>query len=333
MNRRSQVIRKCCRFVAALLIVVWLATRYVAELTPITLALSVVPSLVWALLVVLAGLGWRAGLERKPRVWWVVLAGVWVFLEPGLPGLPDGMSESMNVLQLNMQHGLVGHDKVATLIRREDPDVIFLQETGPLDQLSPKGPIIDALKGYQLSNRYTLPLTGQFEVIALKGKIIRHMDVDFPEMPHEQKLRGKRLTAVEAEVRGRRMILAVVHFSPTQGSLAQLSAVRTEQWRLTAAFVRAQKLPVILAGDFNAAPFGPGYRALSREATDVFRSVGVGLGNTITATLPNRRIDYVWTRGLFIPLECEVLPDIVSDHRAVRAKIGLFEQPLYSEGD
>jgi endonuclease/exonuclease/phosphatase (EEP) superfamily protein YafD len=325
MNRRSQVIRRASRFIAFLLVVVWISTRYIGELTPVTLALSVVPSFVWALLAVLAGLGWRAGLERKPRVWLAVLVGVWMFLEPGLPGLPNMMSEDIEVLQLNMQHGLGGHDKVAALIRKHDPDVIFLQETGPLDQLSPKGPIIDALKGYQLSNRYTLPLTGQFEVISLRGKIIRHIDVDFPEMPHEQELRGKHLTAVEAEVRGRRMILAVVHLSPTQGNLSQLAAVRTEQWRLVAAVVRAQKLPVILAGDFNAAPFGPGYRALSREATDVFRSVGVGIGNTVTATFPNRRIDYIWTRGPLMPLECEVLPDIVSDHRAVRAKIGLYE--------
>lgn len=333
MNRRSHIIRKASRHVAVHLVGVWLLTRYVAELRPVTLALSVVPSLVWALLVVLCAAGWRAGLERRARVWWIALVGVWVFLEPGLPGVPDMMSEDLDVLQLNMQHGLGGHDKVAALIRQQNPDVIFLQETGPLDQLSPKGPIVDALKGYQLSNRFTLPHTGQFEVIALRGRIIRHIDYDLPEMPHEKELRGKHLTAVEAEIRGRRMILAVVHLSPTQGSLSQLAPVRTEQWRRVAAFVRAQKLPVILAGDFNAAPFGPGYRELSREATDVFRSVGLGLGNTITASFPNRRIDYIWTRGLLSPLECEVLPDIVSDHRAVRAKIGVWEQPLYSQGD
>lgn len=121
------------------------------------------------------------------------------------------------------------------------------------------------------------------------------------------------------------MILATVHLSPTQRAPSDVSRVRSQQLRQVAAFIEAQDQPVILAGDFNSPPHGPGYRQLSAVATDLFRARGVGFGWTITGRMPLRRIDYIWFKGSLVPLECRVLNEIVSDHRAVWGRLGLPE--------
>jgi vancomycin resistance protein VanJ len=75
---------------------------------------------------------------------------------------------------------------------------------------------------------------------------------------------------------------------------------------------------MIVGGDFNAHPAGPEYRKMSELATDAFTASGAGFGFSLTATMPCERFDYIWCRNVE-PMRCEVLPDIVSDHRAVVA--------------
>lgn len=325
VSKVATVKRKSARVAAAILAVVFVARHALGETTGPTLLLGVVPDLIWVVLILCATLMWRGGQPRKGWVFAIGIVGMLAFLEPGLPSVPTGASSSITVLQLNMQHGLSGQEGIARLIRERQPDVIFLQETGPLDQLVPTGPLVEALKDYNLSNATTMPLTGQHEVIAVKGPILRNIDYDLPELPGESLPRGKHLTAVEIEVGGRKLIVATVHLSPTQDAASKVSRVRSEQLRRVAAFIEAQEHSVILAGDFNSPPHGPGYRRMSAVATDLFRSRGVGFGWTITARLPLRRIDYIWFKGALIPLECHVVDDIVSDHRAVWGRFGLPE--------
>lgn len=310
---------------AILLAVVFLMRHALGDTTGASLLLGLVPDLVWVTLILMATLMWRSGQPRMGRVFAAGLVGMLAFLEPGLPGIPMAASSSITVLQLNMQHGLSGQEGIAKMIRELNPDVIFLQETGPLDQLVPEGPLVDALKDYNLSNATVMPLTGQHQVIATKYPILRTIEFDLPELPGEANPRGKHITAVEVEVGGRKIILATTHLSPTQAAASDVARVRSEQLRRVAAFIDAQEHSVILAGDLNSPPHGPGYRRLSSVATDLFRTQGVGFGWTITARLPLRRIDYIWFRGHLYPLECRVLDEIVSDHRAVWGKFGLPE--------
>ncbi|MEQ1933847.1 MAG: endonuclease/exonuclease/phosphatase family protein, partial [Fimbriimonadaceae bacterium] len=77
-------------------------------------------------------------------------------------------------------------------------------------------------------------------------------------------------------------------------------------------------LPSIAAGDLNEQPLGPNYYRLTEYWTDAFEAAGQGFGYTLTATLPNHCSDYILSRGIH-PVRCEVLPDVVSDHRAIVA--------------
>lgn len=161
MNKVARVQRSAARWLAALLVSAFLVRHLSGEMSAAGLLLGLVPDLVWVGLVLSAGWLWRSGQPRRARAWVIAGIAALAFLEPGLPGLPTESSTSLSVLQLNMQHGLGGQDRIANLILEREPDIIFLQETGPLDMLVPKGPLVNALADYRLSNATVMPLTGQ----------------------------------------------------------------------------------------------------------------------------------------------------------------------------
>jgi endonuclease/exonuclease/phosphatase family metal-dependent hydrolase len=93
-----------------------------------------------------------------------------------------------------------------------------------------------------------------------------------------------------------------------------------------AAHVPAE-VPVVVAGDMNAAPGSATWRALTRERTDAFAAAGAGPGYTSTAASPHQRID-----GLFVDPRITVRaarvvahPDAAraSDHLPVLAELEL----------
>lgn len=312
--------------------IVWLVRNFAGTLFGATMLVAAVPDLVWASLAFISAGLWIYR-RRFSRPDWrglpVVAAalGSLAFLAPAWGHREPPSDEDLKVLQLNMQHGLGGIDNVANLIRREGPDILFLQETGPLDQNQWSYSMLEALRPYELSRVPRRSGYYQFEAICVKGTIQRRWQVDLPEMDVERAGGGKRLTAIEATVRGKRLVLATVHLSPLNsaaapGDYGKLARIRAEQWQKITEFISDQSATVIVAGDFNGSPFGYSYRTMAHVADDAFREAGVGLGYTLPSALPLRRIDYIWSRGLR-PVDCRVLPDQVSDHRGISARFRL----------
>lgn len=120
--------------------------------------------------------------------------------------------------------------------------------------------------------------------------------------------------------------LLVLDYNPPEGLPYVARTVRVGQLRdeQTAAIlrrVRREPGPVVIGGDFNNQPFGPRYRRLSEALTDSFRATSFGFGYTNTASMPAKRVDYLWTRDLH-PLRSWVVPAHASDHRPVVAEFG-----------
>lgn len=232
--------------------------------------------------------------------------------------IPKG---SLKVMQLNMQHGLTGIEKVAALIERESPDILCLQESGPRQEF-PDGsppPIRRALRGYVLYRSFS-------EAIAVKGEILGKGTVELPEPAYESAIGGgKVITFVKARIRGKVIRIATVHLSPRPdpslsawAGAAQFARIRQAQFKALADFLKASPEHTILCGDFNSHPVGPNYRLMTSIMTDAFAAAGSGIGYTMNSRLPHKRIDYIYCRG-FVPVAHRVLPDVVSDHRAVVA--------------
>lgn len=86
----------------------------------------------------------------------------------------------------------------------------------------------------------------------------------------------------------------------------------------------AGKMPVILVGDFNAAPTAKAIASVREFLTDSWTLVNKDAGNTIPAQKPTKRIDYVWiTKDSLEPLKSEVISSEASDHRPVVAELRL----------
>ncbi len=90
------------------------------------------------------------------------------------------------------------------------------------------------------------------------------------------------------------------------------------------AIVAAAAMPVILLGDFNAAPDAPSIAALRAFLTDTWTALYREPGYTIPVRKPNKRIDYIWlTPGAFAPVSMQVLSSEASDHLPIVAELRL----------
>lgn len=234
----------------------------------------------------------------------------------------SGPREGIKVMQLNMRHGLDGVDKVAALIERESPDILTLEEAGPLSYYPEKAPpsMKRALAGYRVYHSH-------FEAIAVRGEILERELIPLDEMSTEKEwFNQKVIVSVRAKVKGRRLRILGLHFSPRGPKKAsyipghvEFARVRRSQHEaLVEVLKQRPEEATIIAGDFNGQPIGPNYRLIASMAKDCFAEAGGGFGYTIRANFPHKRVDYVFVRNLK-PASCYVLTEIVSDHRAVVA--------------
>jgi endonuclease/exonuclease/phosphatase (EEP) superfamily protein YafD len=83
-------------------------------------------------------------------------------------------------------------------------------------------------------------------------------------------------------------------------------------------------MPVILVGDFNAAPTAPSIAAVREFLTDSWTVLSKEPGFTIPVKKPSKRIDYVWiTPASITPLQMNVPYSEASDHLPIVAELRL----------
>lgn len=75
--------------------------------------------------------------------------------------------------------------------------------------------------------------------------------------------------------------------------------------------------PAVLGGDLNATPGSPTYEAIEAAGfIDPFSAIGIDAPPTSPAIDPEKRIDFVWARGLDVR-DAQVSESLASDHRLV----------------
>ncbi|WP_291424330.1 endonuclease/exonuclease/phosphatase family protein [Deinococcus sp.] len=289
------------------------------------------PQLLWPWPLLLA---WRAA--RVGKRGWVVVnllaAALFTvstvgFVLPRAPRAP-GAGRPLTVLSLNTNYASAPATKVAELALREGAQVVTLQEA--LDRQR-------SGKAFETQLRAAFPgwnVVRNDELLTLAHvPVLGWQVIKFPHSPHT-------LLLTRLRVEGQTVTVVNTHLTtfPLPLPLPQKGGrpVRTLQQRtehqlqvrwdfqtVMAGLLRHSADPLVLAGDLNTPARGGVVHPLRfLGLSDAFAEAGTGFGFTHWAYLGHSRLDYIWLRGLQAQYAAP-LPDLVSDHRALIARLRL----------
>ncbi len=209
----------------------------------------------------------------------------------------------IRVLLANVYTGNRDFAAVRSLLQREDPDVVVLQET---DQAWLEG-LADVRLTYP--NRYEEARADNFGIAVwtrLKTANARIVHLGHAGVP-----------SVICDIRRGDETLALIATHPLPPAGRERSELRNEGLAQLARFAASEALPTLVVGDLNCSPWSPHFRALLRDGR--LRDSGEGRG--LQATWPARLgffgipIDHVlYGAGLQV-LERRLGPRVGSDHR------------------
>jgi endonuclease/exonuclease/phosphatase family metal-dependent hydrolase len=101
--------------------------------------------------------------------------------------------------------------------------------------------------------------------------------------------------------------------------------VRARESDILRGMIAEERLPVIVAGDFNSTVHNWSYRRIAEGLTDAYLSAGAGFGHTYHARYPFARIDHVLVSSDWEVRRAEVGTASISDHRPLRVVLGWKE--------
>ena len=238
----------------------------------------------------------------------------------------DARGYPLRVVTYNVAQGEFGVQKALAAVRRENPDVVVLQETNSRRWPGTTQPaLLAAFPGYQTAPGGEVAVFSRYPILVQRS--------------HPVPRTSRAVLEVVLNVHGQRVTIFDTHFSTATNSheasrhldfphpvyLRHTAAVRAAEAAQILDLTAHCPTPLLVAGDFNTPPRGRIYRTLATHLHDVFRTVGWGCGGTFPARLPLLRIDYGFARGL-TPLHARVLNLRGSDHRPVEMDL-LLEAP------
>ena len=208
----------------------------------------------------------------------------------------------MRVLTLNVQGFREGTDRVVSVIRATDPDVVTLNEAfrGATKRLAKE-------TGRVAVFGVTVVLRGFGNAILLR---------DPP------RLKRRFLFHHTRGFQRRGAVAATTHDGVTFVAV-HLGLDREERVRHAIHLVDALQLfpAVVLGGDLNEGPNRPAVQFVAASYRDAFGEAGEGSGETFPAAEPRYRIDYVFCSRKLTPVRAAVVPIVASDHLAVVAEL------------
>lgn len=208
---------------------------------------------------------------------------------------------------------------IAAEIRRQHPDVVFIEELTP----------------EHLATLKRLGITDAYPEVALDPRPDAFGTAILSKLPLTDptpfQVAGLPMTRAELEIAGRRVSLVCVH------TRSPVGAGGTKEWRRQLARLRVEARaagrPLIMAGDFNATSNNPSFRVLLHDGlrdADVERGRGWAptWKNDIRPLPPLIRLDHVLVSSGLTVLRTRDGTGSGSDHRPVIADIAITAPPL-----
>ncbi|GAB2692781.1 endonuclease/exonuclease/phosphatase family protein [Thalassiella azotivora] len=222
-----------------------------------------------------------------------------------LPSTVDAGPDDVVVVAANLQQGQADTDALADVVYEDGVDVLVLTEVTPQVVTALDGAGLDAL----LPHRAGTPAEGVMGTMVLSS---------FPlvvEAPIEATFHQP---VVQVESPSGTFTVAAVHAAAPTTSAWRDDLDRVAAWR------DGKEGPLVVAGDFNAGSYHPGYREVSRGMTDAHEAAGSGWVRTWPTSwglVPAwAHLDHVLVQDLDVVSAGQVdLPG--SDHAAVWARL------------
>ena len=241
---------------------------------------------------------------NTPRVFstrvftWVVVASLLVVCVVGCQSAPkQGTAKTFRVMTYNIHHGAgldgkVDLQRIADLIKREQADIVALQEVDKGVERTARRDCpaeLAALTGMSCVFSNNLHFQGgeYGNAVLTRFPIKRWTNRHYKMLgPGEQ--RG--LLQVVLEVQGRELVFLDTHLD-ARGDAAERLLSATE---LAEAVQPYRGRPMILCGDFNDTPGSRTHQKIAQTFADTWLVAGKGDGFTIPAEKPRKRIDFIW---------------------------------------
>ena len=236
---------------------------------------------------------------------------------------PVDAQATVRIAAYNIKHGLgmdgeVDLERVATVLRELDADVITLQEvdngvdrTGGVDQVGRLGellgmrPVFGDFMPYQ-GGEYGMAVLSRLPVVAVTNH----------RLPDGAEPRSALEVRIAAGPRGLISVVGIHFYRTPEERLAQADS-------LTKIFAEVEH-PVVLAGDFNSRRGDLVLRRLEEEWAVVPKD---GEPDTFPADQPDREIDFMMYKpeGAFELLEHRVIDErVASDHRPLLLAVRIW---------
>jgi endonuclease/exonuclease/phosphatase family metal-dependent hydrolase len=236
----------------------------------------------------------------------------------------------VRILSYNVKHGLgmdsqVDLERIATVIRDLEPDVVTLQEidsvtarTGLEDQAARLGELtgMKAIFGGFMDyrgGRYGMALLSRYPIVEWENHRL-------PDGAEPRSALAARIELLRPGYGTAPQIVVVgIHLYAT-------AAERQAQAARLVELFAAEEAPVVLAGDFNSIPDSKVIRLLEDEG-GWRRPAKQGQAFTFPSGIPEREIDFIMFRpgDRFTVREHSVVPEtLASDHRPVLIELELL---------
>lgn len=206
-----------------------------------------------------------------------------------------------------------------------EPDIVFLQEVRGQAQLSAISSALGLDEVYGVNLRL-----GRGSAASEYGTaILSRFPVEDPvniRLPNRAGLEQRGLLRASVLVQGTPLTVYGTHLQHTSAQMRQ------EQMRTILEMVRDDPTAKIVGGDLNDSPRSSVLTSAYSELQDTWTAVGVGSGDTVPASRPRNRIDYLLfdqaddPATSLTPLTAQVMGVGSSDHRAIRATYRLTRQ-------
>jgi endonuclease/exonuclease/phosphatase family metal-dependent hydrolase len=308
------------------------AFRYVGERYWLTSVGLYLPRIGFALPLPLIALGLL--LHGRRRLLWTQAAAlglvlVLMGLSVPLSSAPPEGARSFRVMSFNITSCDFGTESVARAIAERSPDLLLLQEATwqyRLKSILEKEYSVVHEEGeFMMASRFPLREVTVPEPLRFYGKefslrFVRYV-IETPLGPtavynvHPISPRGAFRALGRAGARGRPFSGAAAPYVEGNAELRQ------RQLDAVAQSARAEKLPVIIAGDTNSPALSPALAEAFGAYRDGFREVGLGFGHTFPAWVPWLRLDRIFSSHDIGFSKFEVGCKGASDHLCVTADL------------
>lgn len=243
----------------------------------------------------------------------------------------------LRVVTFNIAHGrgrrgVVDLRRTADTLASLDADVICLQEvdrhfserSGWADQATELADRLGVTAVFGVALRRAAPQPGRpprdyGNAILSRLPVRGHRVVRLPGRPRSE----PRCLVVAELATGLRVACVHLQHNSAAARAEQIAVVVHELPR---------DVPVLLAGDFNAAPDAPELGVLRERFVDCWEVCGHGRGASFPSRFPLRRIDYVLASPDLLSVAAAVVPTSASDHRPLVVDLVLGPASAGSDG-